>query len=196
MERNLRVATAQDVSAMLEIYAPYVRETAISFEYDVPDAAAFGARLRATLPRYPWLAAERDGVVCGYAYLSAFHARAAYGWCAEPSIYVHRDCRRQGIGQRLYAALEQLARRQNLLTLNACIACTDSADEHLTNDSVAFHAQLGYQTVGKFHRCGFKFSTWYDMVWMEKQLSPHTGAPKPVVPFSALTAEEIRQCLA
>ena len=180
----IRTATEADVPAMLNIYAPYVRETAISFEYDVPSPEEFSGRLRRTLTRYPWLAAEENGTILGYAYASAFHPRKAYEWCAEASIYVAQQARGRRIGSRLYERLETLLTRQHILVLYACIARPPQEDEHLTLASIRFHTRIGYRIVGEFPRCGFKFDRWYDMVWMEKRLAEPTEPPLPVLPFA------------
>ena len=182
---NIRIRTAceADVPAMLGIYAPYVRETAISFEYDVPSEEEFAGRLRRTLAFYPWLAAEKNGRILGYAYASPFHPRKAYQWCAEASIYVAQDERGHGLGARLYDALEHVLKRQNMLVLYACIASPPQEDEHLTCASLRFHARMGFRKVGEFPRCGYKFGRWYDMVWMEKRLAEPASPLLPVIPF-------------
>lgn len=182
----IRTATKADVPAMLNIYAPYVRETAISFEYDVPSLQDFEGRLARTLTRYPWLVATRDGNILGYAYASAFHPRKAYEWCAEASIYVAEEERGQGLGASLYQALEELLERQGILVLYACIARPPQEDEHLTCASIRFHTRMGFRTVGEFPRCGFKFNRWYDMVWMEKRLAEPADPPRPVIPFALM----------
>ena len=180
---SIRLAKESDAEKLLAIYAPYVAETAITFEYDVPSVAEFQERIRHTLERYPYLVFERDGRPLGYAYAGPFQARAAYQWDVETSIYVEKDLRRQGIGKALYAALEDLLRKQHVLNVNACIACAPVEDEYLTNSSEAFHERLGYRMVGKFTRCGYKFGRWYDMVWMEKLVGDHEKNPLPVVPL-------------
>ena len=148
----LRPASLSDAAALRAIYAPYVEKTAITFECTVPDVEAFAARMRATLRRYPYLVAVRGGEIVGYAYAGAFGARAAYAWAAEVSIYLREDQRRQGIGRRLYAALEALLRAQHVQTLYACIAYPDGADDvHLTKNSAQFHAHIGYRLVGVRH---------------------------------------------
>lgn len=114
---HLRPASLSDAAALRAIYAPYVEKTAITFECTVPDVEAFAARMRATLRRYPYLVAMRGGEIVGYAYAGAFGERAAYAWAAEVSIYLREDQRRQGIGRRLYAALEALLRAQHVQTL-------------------------------------------------------------------------------
>lgn len=80
-------------------------------------------------------------------------------------------------------ANEKVTREQNIINLNACIAYTETEDEHLTNDSVNYHEHLGYSLVGTFHKCGYKFGKWYDMVWMEKMLGEHPDKPLAVVGF-------------
>ena len=188
MERvRLRTARVSDAAALLAIYAPYVRETAITFEYDVPDEREFAARIRHVLEKFPYLVAEADGKIVGYAYAGAFHPRAAYQWCAEMSVYVKRDARRMGIGKLLYAAMEEILHMQRLTNVEACIAMPNEPDEHLTLDSVRFHERMGYRMVGEFRQCGFKFGRWYNMVWMEKFIGDHC-APQP----SVLRFDEVR----
>ena len=188
---TLRWATPEDAAALADIYAPYVRDTAITFEYEAPTAEEFRRRIRHTLERYPYFAAETEGRIVGYAYAGPFHARAAYDWDAELSIYVARDCRGAGVGRKLYTALEQALGEMHIRNLYACIACPPVEDEYLTLDSVRFHSRMGYTTVGTFHRCGYKFGRWYDMVWMEKLIAPHDASPAPVT-----GAEALRVCWA
>lgn len=185
-ELIIRMAAPSDAEALLAIYAPYVEHTAVSFEYDVPSPEVFAERIRSTLERYPYLVAQRGGEIAGYAYTGPFRTRKAYSWGAETSIYVRQDLRGQGVGGRLYGALEAVSKRQNILNLNACIAFPEEADEYLTQDSVRFHAHLGYRTVGTFRRCGYKFGRWYDMVWMEKLIGDHPADPPEVIPAGAL----------
>ena len=188
-EVKLRVATVSDAAELLKIYAPYVTDTAITFEYDVPTLEDFEGRIAHTLEKYPYFVAELNGEIVGYAYTSAFHPRAAYGWAAETSIYVRRDMKRMGLGRTLYDALETALKAQGVLNLNACIACPDVDDEYLTRNSISFHAHLGYSMVGEFHNCGYKFGRWYNMVWMEKMLGEHVDDQPPVKSFSEVRAE-------
>ena len=185
---RIRIARPEDAEVLLQIYGPYVENTAVTFEYTVPSPEEFRDRIRRVLTRYPYLAAERDGEVIGYAYAGPFHTRAAYGWAAETSIYIRQDSRGQGIGRSLYEALEKTLRLQHLLSVNACISSVEEDDEYLTRDSRRFHERLGYQLVGEFHRCGYKFGRWYNMIWMEKSLAPRPEKPLPVRPF-----DEVRQ---
>ena len=185
---TIRTAALPDAERLLEIYRPYVEETAITFEYTVPTIEEFRGRMARVLEKYPYLVAERDGTIVGYAYAGPFKARAAYDWSVETTIYLDRAVRRQGIGGRLYAALETALAAMGILNLNACIGYPEVEDEHLTRNSVEFHAHLGYEWVGQFHNCGYKFDRWYHMVWMEKMLGGHPVQPDPVVPFSSVRA--------
>lgn len=170
---RIREATISDVEAMLAIYAPYVEQTAITFEYDVPTADVFRQRLLKVQTKYPWIVAEEHGRIVGYACASAFYERAAYQWAVETSIYVDNGMKRCGIGRRLHEVLEQRLKDQGILNLNACIAFIETEDEYLTQDSVRFHERLGYRQVAHFHQCGKKFGRWYDMIWMEKIIGEH-----------------------
>lgn len=188
---TIRVATPDDARDLLNIYAPYVTDTAITFEYDVPSVLEFQERIRQTLKKYPYLVAEKDGRIVGYAYAGAFKDRAAYDWAVETTVYVDRNSKKQGIGKELYGALETALTLQHILNLNACIATPETEDEYLTRNSIQFHEHFGYRLVGEFRCCGYKFSRWYHMVWMEKHLAPHPQSPLPVKPF-----DEIREALA
>lgn len=182
----LRTAAPEDAPELLKLYAPYVEDTAISFETEVPSIEEFTDRMVKKLKRYPYIVAERDNELLGYAYLSPFVGRAAYDWAAETTIYLRRDCRHMGIGKMLYTALENIARAQGIINLEACIGWTDIPDEHLTNNSAEYHEHLGYRMVGRFNKCGYKFGTWYDMVWMEKLLREHPETPQEIIPFPEL----------
>lgn len=190
--QNIRIRPAEerDIPAMLAVYAPYVEETAVSFEYAVPSTEEFRARLTRVQGFYPWLVAEQEGRVLGYAYASRFHPRAAYDWSVEVSIYLGRQERGRGLGRQLYEALEAMLRAQNVLSAYACIALAETPDEYLDHASIRFHERMGYRLTGTFPNCGYKFDRWYGMVWMEKRLvpadAPESLHPAPVVAFSSV----------
>ncbi len=184
---TIRTAALDDAAALLAIYAPYVEQTAITFEYEVPSLEEFRGRIARTLRRYPYLVAEENGELLGYAYTGPFGERAAYSWAVETSIYLRQDVRGKGLGKRLYQELEDISRAQHVQSLYACIAYPDADDAHLTGNSVAFHTHLGYTTVGRFPHCGYKFGTWYNMAWMEKTLGDHAVPPAAFVPFPELS---------
>lgn len=179
-EIKIRPATEADAAEILNIYAPYITDTAITFEYDVPTLEEFTGRIRHTLEKYPYLVAVRDSEIIGYAYAGAFYGRAAYDWSAETTIYVKKGCSHSGVGKLLYQALETALKAQNIINLYACIGYPEVEDEYLTKNSAQFHAHLGYRMVGEFYHCGYKFDRWYNMVWMEKLLNPEIKHPKPI----------------
>lgn len=183
---EIRIATIEDAAALCEIYAPYVRDTAITFEYEVPSAEEFAKRMENTLKKYPYIIAKQDDLIVGYAYASAFKGRAAYDWAVETSVYVKQDCKRMGIGKFLYQELEKYLGKQGIINVNACIAYPEVEDEYLTKNSVCFHEKMGYRMVGEFRKCAYKFDRWYNMVWMEKYIGEHLVPVKPVIWFSEL----------
>ena len=185
---TIRLAQAADAAAALAIYAPYVEETAVTFAYTPPTVEAFAEKIEHTLARHPFIVAELDGAVVGYAYASPFYGREAYNWDCEMSIYVQKDLRTKGIGRALYGAMEMLLRRQGIFNLYACIAeMRQEKDDHLTHDSQKFHQKMGYETVARFDDCGYKFDRWYDIIWMQKRLIDPVPTPPPAfVPFGEL----------
>ncbi len=181
---NIRLAAADDAEAILAIYAPYVRDTAITFEYDVPGLGEFRSRVTETLKNYPYLVAEEDGNIVGYAYAGPVRTRAAYRHSAEMTVYVARECRRRGIGKKLYRELEKLLLRQNVFAVYACVTSSVRADDpYVTDASVRFHEKMGYAETGVFHQCGNKFGRWYGVIWLEKNLGTRPENPEPFLPF-------------
>ncbi|KRL06205.1 GNAT family N-acetyltransferase [Liquorilactobacillus oeni] len=188
-ESNLKIrqAVPEDAQALVKIYSYYVKETAITFEYTVPSVSEFKTRINKISTNYPYLVALLNNKIVGYAYLSAFHPRAAYHWSAEVSIYLENGLQHHGLGSLLYQLLEKSAYAQNILNLNACISFLENADEHLPLTSIYFHKKMGYLQTAHFHECGYKFSKWYDMIWAEKHISSHP-IPAPVFyPFSKIS---------
>lgn len=190
MDFNIRVATVQDTQELLNIYEYYVLNTAISFEYEVPTVEEFKTRIENTLLKYPYLVAESNSEnkneIIGYAYASAFKSRPAYDWAVETSIYVKYGLTKSGVGKRLYQELERYLKMQNITNMNACIAVPEVEDEYCTRNSLDFHEHIGFNMVGEFHKCGYKFNRWYNMVWLEKIIGEHTTNPKDIVPFRKL----------
>ena len=199
MEKNkihIRVASENDAEALLAIYAPYVVKTAITFEYDVPTLAEFRGRIHNTLQKYPYLVAEQDGKILGYAYVGPFHARAAYDWAVETSIYVDENLKHSGVGGKLNRALEAVCGAMGILNMEACIGVPQVEDEHLTRNSVEYHTHIGYRLVGEFYKCGYKFGRWYNMVWMEKMIGEHKDEMSAPVWFPELPDGTVQELLA
>ena len=168
-QMKIRNATIKDAERLLEIYAYYVENTAITFEYEVPGQEDFQGRIERTLKDYPYLVLENDEErVCGYAYAGPFVGRAAYRYSCEVTIYLDHDTKGNGYGRALYEALEERLREMGIRNMYACIGDPVEEDEYLTKNSEHFHQHLGFSKVGEFHKCGYKFHRWYNMIWMEK----------------------------
>lgn len=142
----------------------------------------FQNRMKNTLAYYPYLVAEKDGSILGYAYAGRLKGRAAYDWSCEVSVYIDRSAKKSGLGRRLYEALEEKLRRMGITNMYACITYPKEEDQYLSKDSAQFHAQMGFEKVGEFHRCGYKFDRWYNVIWMEKIIGSHCSRQPPVRP--------------
>ena len=170
---TIRTATMADVPRLVEIYGYYVENTAISFEYDIPSVEEFGNRVQKTLKNYPYLVVEEDGKVWGFVYGDAFVGRAAYRYSCELTIYLDYEARGRGYGRKLYETMEELLKAQGILNLYVCVADPIVEDEYLTKNSERFHTRLGFSKIGVFHKCGYKFNRWYNIIWMEKIIGEH-----------------------
>jgi phosphinothricin acetyltransferase len=169
---TVRPASKADAAANLAIYAPYVRDTAISFEEQVPELEDFAARV-APSPLYPCLVAERDGAIVGYAYASPFNYRPAYRWSVETTVYVLPDQHRQGIGAELYGRL--LAELETLGYVTAVAKITAS-----NSDSIRMHERLGFRETGRWLNIGFKNGAWQDVAFLQRELAPPRTPPPDV----------------
>ncbi len=183
---EIRTVSPNDAEEILSIYAEYVKNTAITFEYEVPSVEEFRGRIENTLKMYPYIKAVNNGKIIGYAYAGVFKGRAAYDWSVEVTIYVYINSHGLGCGKKLYNELERLLNKQGIQNVNACIAYTEHEDEYLTKNSPEFHEHMGYRTVGKFNKCAYKFGRWYDMIWMEKMLGSHEEKPQAVKTFEEI----------
>lgn len=175
---KIRLARKEDAAALVAIYAPYVEKTAITFEYELPTIQEFAGRIEKTLEKFPYLVAEEDGIILGYAYASTYYGRTAYDWACELSVYLAEDARGKGLGSKLYDALEGLLDQQGYIHFLACIALPNAA-------SLALHEKRGYQQVAHFPKIGYKFDRWHDIVWLQKSLD------KPVQPLKKISELEI-----
>lgn len=167
-DRRVREATAADAAACAAIYAPYVRETAISFETEPPSEEQMAARIERAARSHAWLVLEESGRVVGYAYGGVFNARAAYRWSCEVSVYCERSRQRTGAGRALYEEL--------LARLAARGYRTAVAGMTLPNDaSVGLHRALGFEPVGTYRRIGYKLGRWHDVAWTQRVLGDSDG---------------------
>ena len=148
---NIRLARPSDAATLLAIYAPYVENTAITFEYEVPTIEDFATRIEKTF----------------------YYARAAYDWAVELSVYASQDARGKGVGSKLYDELEDLLDQMGYMHFLACISLPNE-------DSIAFHTKRGYKQVAHFPKIGYKFERWHDIVWLQKSLDKQAKPIKPL----------------
>lgn len=168
--KNIRLAKESDSASLLAIYAPYIRDTAITFEIGIPTVQAFGQRIAKILKKYPWLVCEVDDHPVGYAYASQFNERAAYDWSVDFSIYIDPRYHRQKIATTLYKTLSDLLRLQGFYNAYAGITMPNMKSED-------FHRSFGFQPVGVYRHVGYKFGMWHDVKWFEYAIAQQTAAP-------------------
>ena len=174
MDAGIRLATEDDAEGMLNIYAPVVRDTVISFEEQPPSIKEFRNRIRSVLERIPWLVCIVSGDIAGYAYATPFRSRAGYRWTAELTVYVHPAYHRRRVGRALYTALLRCLAGQGYRTAVAIIALPNPASARL-------HESMGFRRTGVLENIGFKHGRWIDDgVWqLDIQPSP-TPPPEPI----------------
>jgi L-amino acid N-acyltransferase YncA len=160
----------RDAAGCAAIYAPHVEASATSFEAEPPSAEEMGARIARIGATHPWLVAERDGAVAGFAYACEHRSRAAYRWAVDVSVYVAEDDRNQGLGRELYEELFERLRAQRFRVACAGVTLPNEA-------SVALHEGLGFVPVGVYRRIGWKAGAWRDVGWWQLDLSPDAEDP-------------------
>ncbi|WP_406813532.1 arsinothricin resistance N-acetyltransferase ArsN1 family B [Mycobacterium sp. M23085] len=183
------MASPQDAAAVAQIYLPYVRDTAISFEATAPNAEEMRSRIITTLERLPWLVVTDDEHVKGFAYASPHRSREAYRWCVDVSLYLDESIHRQGHGRRIYTALFNVLVAQGYVNVYAGIALPNPA-------SVGLHEALGFTPVGIFHDVGFKHRRWWDVGWWHRRLVDPPRAPREPLPWSQLADHTVSAALA
>ena len=167
----IRLACEADAAAMLAIYAPYVRDSAISFETEPPSEEEFRQRIRSAL--------EAGGSVLGYAYAGRFHARRAYQWTVEVTAYVRPDQHRKGVGYGLYTSLLGCLALQGFRAAVGVIALPNPA-------SVGLHERMGFAPAGVLRAVGYKHGRWHDVGWWQRALGKHAPSPEPPRPSETL----------
>lgn len=184
----LREATLSDAPAIQAIYAPYVENTTVTFEYEPPTVAEMAARMEAGFYEYPYLVCQQNDRVVGYGYAHQLFVRAAYAWNAELSIYVDQACRAQGIGTRMLAALLEILRHQNVQWAYSIIALPNEPSERL-------HLAHGFHLCAQFPNAGFKLGQWHDTAWYAKPLGKAEVPPAPLIPFAQLPKPLVNEIL-
>ena len=178
----VRLASPEtDAAAVALIYRPAVESTPASFEERAPAASEMAEHMRGTLARTPWLVAEEDGTVIGYAYAGPHHQRAGYRWSVNISVYVADGHGGRGVGRALYDELLNVLRRQGFVNVYAGIALPNPA-------SVALHEAIGMRRIGVYERVGYKLGAWHDVAWYHLRLADPEGPPPEPIPLPQLGA--------
>ena len=188
MNYKIRQVQLSDAEQILKVYAPFITDTCISFEYVVPSVEEFAQRIAGISAEYPYIVLEADGEIVGYAYAHRYLERVAYSWDVEVTIYLAPKVQGKGLGVILYDALEKLLALQNIKNLYSCITGDNT-------HSIEMHRSMGYELIGTFPKAGFKHDRWLDVVWMAKTIGEKENAPLALVPFSEVEAGAVEKVL-
>ncbi len=172
------INSTTDAGAVLEVYKPYILNTSITFEYEVPTIKEFEERIKTITAEFPWLVCRQYDKIVGYAYGSRHRYRTAYNWSAESTIYMRSDFHRKGIGKILYNTLFSLLRLQGYINVYTGVGLPNIKSE-------SFHESMGFEQIGCFTKIGYKMGNWHDVKWYQKHLSEHISDP----PTPKLTAD-------
>lgn len=176
---TIRTATTEDAKGILSVYAPYILNTTITYEYDIPTVEEFQERIRKITEFYPFLVCELEGEIIGYAYASKHKERAAFKWGAEIAIYIKDDYHGSGIAGRLYDQIIDILYKQGVYKVYALIDSPNEKSEH-------FHLKRGFKEIGYLLRTAYKLGRWCDMKYYEKVLRECEGAPIDLLPASKI----------
>ena len=185
---SFRFATENDAEKILAIYKPYVENTTITFEYNVPTIEEFRERIREILKDYPYIVCEYGNEIVGYAYAHRIWSRAAYQWDAELSIYTNEKYAGNGIGKKLYGILLEILKLQNVVNVYGLVTYPNKSSEKL-------HNYFGFKKVAFFENVGFKFGKWIGVTWFEKAINPYFENPDSIKRISEIDESEIKKIL-
>ncbi|MFY9151692.1 MAG: N-acetyltransferase family protein [Prolixibacteraceae bacterium] len=187
MNPIIRLAEKRDVPGILEIYAPFILNTAVTFEEEVPDEKSFWERIQGIMAELPFLVCEIEGRVAGYAYASGYRSRASYRWSKEVSVYIHPDFQRKRIAHALYTSLNQIVQYQGIADLLAIITMPNES-------SVAFHEHFGYRKCAEFKNVGYKLNQWQNVGWFDLFLQDENKPPKDrIIPLNEVVGLPVFQ---
>lgn len=189
MEKIIRFVRGGDTAEILNIYAEYIEETAITFEYTVPTVAEFDSRIREITEFYPYLVYLYGGKIVGYAYAHRHMERAAYQWNAELSVYVESAYLRFGIGKALYTAIIEILGLQNIRNIYGLVTLPNINSEKL-------HECFGFEKLGVYKKTGYKFGKWYDVALFGKSISTHESDPKLPISIKQINKDYITERIA
>ncbi len=185
---HIRPVSLEDSAQILNIYASFIRDTTITFEYEVPSLEEFTKRVDSISSHFPYIVAEVNGEIAGYAYSHTLRERAAYQWDAELSIYVSDAYQKLGLGKLLYGAIIELSKLQNIHTVYGCVTAPNPKSDRL-------HAYFGFEKVGVYHNTGYKHGGWHDVIWYEKQIKDYEIDPQPLISIQDVDQSELSSLL-
>jgi len=184
---EVRIATKEDAQQILDIYAPSVLTTAISFEAEVPSVEEMQRRIESCLLKFPWIVCVVDEKIAGYVYASKHREREAYQWSCECSVYVHTELKGKGIGKKLYQLLFEILKLQGFRNVYAGITLPNDA-------SVRLHEHCGFQHLANYENIGNKFGNWHTVGWWKLQINNYDLNPPPPVKLSQLDSAFLTAC--
>ena len=176
---SIRLVSTEDAQALLEIYAPFVLNTAVSFETEVPDLTIFQTRIVEYGSKAPWLVAEDSGEILGYAYATGHRSRGAYRWTQEVTVYVHPNHRKKGVARALYTQLLECLKELGYTQALGIITLPNEA-------SIQFHRSLGFHHLGDMEKIGYKLGRWHTTSWWALQLQTDDFVPEELKPVEAI----------
>jgi phosphinothricin acetyltransferase len=182
MNHLIRLATVTDSKDILKVYAPYITDTAVSFETEVPTVSEFACRIESINKKYPYIVYQIEDKIVGYAYASKHRERAAYCFDVDVSIYVLPEYHGSGVAHKLYDCLFKILVK--LGYYNAYAGYTVPNQK-----SMKFHQKFGFTLVGTYHKTGYKFGQWHDVTWLEKALNNHNNKPESLKSINDLPEE-------
>ena len=185
---KFRLADVSDTKEILDIYAPYITDTAITFEYDIPSIEEFRGRIEHISLEYPYVVCTYKDEIIGYAYAHRYGERAAFQWDVELSIYLDMNYKSLGIGKILYNKVIEILKLQNVQNIYACI--TSANDK-----SIKFHEKMGFEFIGIFKDTGYKFDSWYGVNWMGIAVGDINEKPEPVKMINEVDSKLIENIL-
>ena len=185
---KLRMIKEDDIREVLSIYRPYVTNTPISFEYTVPSYRKFTKRVHKITATYPWIVAEINHQIVGYAYTGRFRERAAFAWDAEFSVYINEDFHGQGIGRRLYMATEEISKLQGIYNIYSLVTST-------AKNSIGFHEAMGFERAAELKNCGWKFDHWYGLIYFQKKIGDFEKVPEQTIPIEFIEEKTLAEIL-
>ena len=181
---HIRTATVNDAESILGIYAPFIKNTTVTFEIEVPSITEFRHRVESLSSAFPYVVAECDGQIIAYAYAHAYRERAAYRFDSELSVYVSPDFQRSGVGKRLYDIIIEALREMNYRTVYAVIALPNEPSQ-------IFHEKYGFTLEGCSRSTGYKFDRWLDTATYSMQILPYDIKPSEFISVDQINLNKI-----